>query len=319
MADVLVRNDRAASATTGRSGSAPRPVVAPRRLGARCQRLVPLLYVLPALVFYLGFVIAPWVHSVWISFWHWNGIGVATWAGADNYVDVFTEPALRSALVHAFVFVLFYTVIPLSLGLVLAALVSTVPWRAMPVIRTVIFLPQILPLVAVGVVWKWIYGEDGPLNQLLRAVGLGGLARAWLGDFTWALPSVGLIGTWVSTGLCFLLLLSGIGKIDPSLYEAASLDGAGRLRQFLHITVPGLRREIGVASTVTVIAALASFDVVYVMTGGGPGYSTMVPGVQVYQLVFTAGRVGTACALATVLSLLTCLAMFVLNRLTRER
>ncbi|MEU8696569.1 sugar ABC transporter permease [Streptomyces sp. NPDC048680] len=314
MADVLVGGGRVAEDAT-------RPVRAARPSAhrARRHRLVPLLYVLPAFLFYGAFVIAPWVHSVWLSFWNWNGVGVATWAGLDNYTAVFDEPALRSALLHAFVFILFYTVIPVSLGLVLAALVASVPWRAMPVIRTVIFLPQVLPLVAVGVVWKWIYSEDGPLNQLMRAVGLGDFTRAWLGDFSWALPTVGLIGTWVSTGLCFLLLLSGIGKIDPSLYEAASLDGAGRLRQFWHITVPGLRKEIGVACTVTVIAALAGFDVVYVMTGGGPGYSTMVPGVQVYQLVFTAGRVGTACALATVLSVLTCAVMYVLNRLTRER
>ncbi|MFJ6464784.1 carbohydrate ABC transporter permease [Streptomyces sp. NPDC091387] len=314
MADVLVGGGRVAEDAT-------RPVRAARPAAhrARRHRLVPLLYVLPAFLFYGAFVIAPWVHSVWLSFWNWNGVGVATWAGLDNYTAVFDEPALRSALLHAFVFILFYTVIPVSLGLVLAALVASVPWRAMPLIRTVIFLPQVLPLVAVGVVWKWIYSEDGPLNQLMRAVGLGDFTRAWLGDFSWALPTVGLIGTWVSTGLCFLLLLSGIGKIDPSLYEAASLDGAGRLRQFWHITVPGLRKEIGVACTVTVIAALAGFDVVYVMTGGGPGYSTMVPGVQVYQLVFTAGRVGTACALATVLSVLTCAVMYVLNRLTRER
>ncbi|MFD7426956.1 carbohydrate ABC transporter permease [Streptomyces sp. NPDC059818] len=314
MADVLVGGGRVAEDAT-------RPVRAARPSAHRAgrHRLVPLLYVLPAFLFYGAFVIAPWVHSVWLSFWNWNGVGVATWAGLDNYTAVFDEPALRSALLHAFVFILFYTVIPVSLGLVLAALVASVPWRAMPVIRTVIFLPQVLPLVAVGVVWKWIYSEDGPLNQLMRAVGLGDFTRAWLGDFSWALPTVGLIGTWVSTGLCFLLLLSGIGKIDPSLHEAASLDGAGRLRQFWHITVPGLRKEIGVACTVTVIAALAGFDVVYVMTGGGPGYSTMVPGVQVYQLVFTAGRVGTACALATVLSVLTCAVMYVLNRLTRER
>lgn len=314
MADVLVGGGRVAEDAT-------RPVRAARPSAHRAgrHRLVPLLYVLPAFLFYGAFVIAPWVHSVWLSFWNWNGVGVATWAGLDNYTAVFDEPALRSALLHAFVFILFYTVIPVGLGLVLAALVASVPWRAMPVIRTVIFLPQVLPLVAVGVVWKWIYSEDGPLNQLMRAVGLGDFTRAWLGDFSWALPTVGLIGTWVSTGLCFLLLLSGIGKIDPSLYEAASLDGAGRLRQFWHITVPGLRKEIGVACTVTVIAALAGFDVVYVMTGGGPGYSTMVPGVQVYQLVFTAGRVGTACALATVLSVLTCAVMYVLNRLTRER
>lgn len=311
MAEVLV------APRLGAGAGATTPSHTPPRL-RRQHHLIPLLYVAPAFLFYLAFVIGPWVHSVWLSFWNWNGIGVATWAGLDNYTAVFQEDALRSSLLHSFVFIIFYTVIPVALGLVLAALVSATRWKAMPVIRTVIFLPQILPLVAVGVVWKWIYSEDGPLNELLRAVGLGGVARAWLGDFTWALPSVGLIGTWVSTGLCFLLLLSGIGKIDPALYEAAALDGAGRLRQFRHITVPGLRSEIGVASTITVIAALASFDIVYVMTGGGPGYSTMVPGVQVYQLVFTAGRVGAACALATVLSLIIGAAMYGLNKLSRE-
>ncbi|WP_405681613.1 carbohydrate ABC transporter permease [Streptomyces sp. NBC_01238] len=312
MADTLVRTHRAAP----RTGAARRGAVRqPRRRG----RFVPLLYTAPALLFYGLFVIAPWIHSVWVSFWNWNGIGAATWAGFDNYTAVFNEPALRAALLHAFGFIIFYTVVPVALGLVLAALTTATPWRAMPVIRTVIFLPQVLPLVAVGVVWKWIYSEDGPLNEILRAVGLGSVARAWLGDFTYAFPAVGLIGTWVCTGLCFLLLLSGIGKIEPSLYEAARLDGCGKLREFWHITVPGLRKEIGVACTVTVIAALAGFDVVYVMTGGGPGYSTMVPGVQVYQLVFTAGRVGTACALATVLSLLTCAVMYGLNRLSQER
>lgn len=308
MADTLVRTEQPVA-------GARRGAAAPRRKG----RFVPLLYVAPALVFYGLFVIAPWLHSFWLSFWNWNGIGVASWAGLSNYTAVFEEPALRAALSHAFGFIVFYTIVPVILGLILAALTSAVPWRAMPVIRTIIFLPQILPLVAVGVVWKWIYGEDGPLNQVLRAIGLGSLARAWLGDFTYAFPAVGLIGTWVSTGLCFLLLLSGIGKIEPSLYEAARLDGCGRLREFWHITVPGLRKEIGVACNVTVISALAGFDVVYVMTGGGPGYSTMVPGVQVYQLVFTAGRVGTACALATVLSLITCAVMYGLNRLSRER
>ncbi|MFC7615435.1 carbohydrate ABC transporter permease [Actinokineospora soli] len=133
------------------------------------------------------------------------------------------------------------------------------------------------------------------------------------------LPAVGFIGTWVSTGLAFLLLLSGIGRIDPSLYEAAKLDGCGPVREFRHITVPGLRREIAVAATVTMIAALAGFDIVYIMTGGGPGHATTVPGVQIYELVFTAGRVGAASALAVVLAVLTCAVMFVLNRASRER
>ncbi|MDT8913708.1 sugar ABC transporter permease [Amycolatopsis sp. PS_44_ISF1] len=308
MADTAVQPARVVTA---------RAVTTARR--RRRVSLIPLLYVLPAFAVYLTVVIAPWVQSIWTSLWDWNGIGVARWVGIGNYADVLTEPALRGAVLNAFGFIIFYSVIPIALGLVLAALVAATPWKAMPVIRTVLFLPQILPLVAVGVVWRWVYSERGPLNEALTAVGLGEITRPWLGDFDWAFPAVGFIGTWVCTGLCFLLLLAGIGKIDPALYEAAKLDGVGPVREFWHITVPGLRQEIAVAATITIIAALAGFDVVYVMTGGGPGYKTMVPGVQVYELVFTAGRVGTACALATVLSALTCAVMYLVNRIARER
>ncbi|MBT2598101.1 carbohydrate ABC transporter permease [Arthrobacter sp. ISL-72] len=280
--------------------------VANRRtnLRRRRQRLTAVTCLAPALVFYLAFVVGPWLQSVWISLFDWDGIGDASWVGMANYLEVFTDASLRSSIVNAFGFILFYTVLPLFFGLVLAALTSGARGKGLGIVRTVLFLPQILPLVAVGVIFKWVYSPDGPLNQLLHAVGAGNLATGWLGDFTWAYPSVGLVGTWVTTGLCFLLFLSGIGKIDASLYEAARLDGANPVREFWHITVPGVRGEIGVAVTVTVIAALASFDVVYVMTGGGPGYTTMVPGVQVYQLVFTDNRVGAASALSVVLSVI---------------
>ncbi|MFG1940864.1 carbohydrate ABC transporter permease [Micromonospora tulbaghiae] len=316
MADSLA-NGLAVRARTVAAPAAPARARRPRSRSR--SRLVPLLYTAPALLFYLAFVIAPWLHSLWISFWDWNGIGVATWAGLGNYRGIVSDPALRLSLIHAFGLIVFYSVIPICLGLVLAALVANMPWKGMPFVRTVIFLPQILPLVAVGSVWKLFFDDDGPLNSVLRTVGLDNATRAWLGDFTWAYPAVGVVGTWVSTGLCFLLLYSGIGKIDPALYEAARLDGAGAVHEFRHVTVPGLRRELSVAATVTVIAALASFDVVYVMTGGGPGEATMVPGVAIYRLTFTAGQVGTACALATVLSVLTCAVMYVLNRLTREK
>ena len=113
--------------------------------------------------------------------------------------------------------------------------------------------------------------SDGVVNQLLTAVGLGASARGWLGDFDFALPAVGIIGAWVLLGLCTMLLVTGITKIDPSLYEAAKLDGASAWHEFVWITLPGLRQEIGVCVTVTVIAALASFDIVYIATGGGPG------------------------------------------------
>ncbi|GAA1145206.1 MULTISPECIES: carbohydrate ABC transporter permease [Microbacterium] len=277
-----------------------------------------LLYLLPAFVFYGTFTIAPWVQSIWLSFWNWDGIGAATWAGIENYLRVFTDDRLLVALRNGLGFIVFYTAFPLVLGLVIAAVIAARPRRGSGFVRTVLFLPQILPLVAVGVVWRYLYAADGPINQFLTAIGLGDVARAWLGDFTWAYPAVGIIGTWVTTGLCMMLLLAGIQKIDPSLYEAARLDRCGPIRQFWHVTVPGVRAEIVVAVTVTLISALASFDIVYVTTGGGPGDQTIVPGVLIYKLVFTSNEVGLACALATVLSAIILVFVAVIGRVGRR-
>jgi raffinose/stachyose/melibiose transport system permease protein len=259
------------------------------------------------------------MQSIWISFWHWDGIGAATWAGLENYVAVFTQDQLSIALRNGLGFIVFYTVFPGIIGLVIAAVIAARPRRGSGLVRTMVFLPQIIPLVAVGVVWRHLYAADGPANQLLDAVGLGGVARAWLGDFTWAYPAVGLIGTWVTTGLCMMLMLSGIQKIDPSLYEAARLDRCGALRQFWHVTVPGVRPELVVAVTVTLISALASFDIVFVTTGGGPGHQTIVPGVLIYKLVFTSNEVGLASALATVLSMIILVFVVLIGRYGRER
>lgn len=310
--ETIVRGESAqAGSSRARSG---RPRTTRRR-----QRLAPYLYVLPAFVFYAAFVLAPWIQSIWTSFWHWDGIGAATWAGIENYISVFADEQLSIALRNGLGFIVFYSGFPVVLGAILAAVIAARPRRGSGVVRTILFLPQILPLVAVGVIWRYLYAADGPLNQLLSAIGLGGIARAWLGDFTWAYPAVGLIGTWVTTGLCMMLLLSGIQKIDPSLYEAARLDRCGPIRQFWHVTLPGIRQEIVVAVTVTLISALASFDIVFVTTGGGPGFQTMVPGVLIYRLVFTSNEVGLACALATVLSAIILVFVTVIGRIGRER
>ena len=125
------------------------------------------------------------------------------------------------------------------------------------------------------------------------------------------------IGVWVMLGFCTVLLLSGIGKIDPALYEAASLDGAGRLRQFRAVTLPGLRQEVVVCTTFTVVAALASFDVIQVSTQGGPGYQTVVPGVEIYRLTFLDQRIGQASALAVFLTVLVLLVVWPIQRLGR--
>ncbi|MEV4804305.1 sugar ABC transporter permease [Nonomuraea sp. NPDC049421] len=278
-----------------------------RRLrGARGARGVAgWLFVVPALAFYAVFVLRPIALTVQYSLYDWNGIGASTWVGLANYGTVFTDPDLFDSLVNAFQLIVFFSVIPVVLGLAIAATIRRIAASRLALVaRTVLFLPQVIPLVAAGIAWSWLLASTGVVNQLLSLVGLGGVTRAWLGDFATALPAVGMIGAWVLLGLCTLLLLAGMSKIDPALYEAARLDGAGAWREFVSITVPSLRQEIAVCVTVTVIAALASFDIVYIATQGGPGNTTMVPGLQIFYLAFTEREVGTASALAVVLMLL---------------
>jgi raffinose/stachyose/melibiose transport system permease protein len=180
----------------------------------------------------------------------------------------------------------------------------------------VLFLPQVIAMVVVAVMWRMIYDpQNGALNKLLRGAGLGGLAKSWLGDFTWALPSVGLIGTWVYFGLVMVLLTAGVQKIPSSLYDAARVDGAGPVREFLAVTLPALRGEIAVALTLTTIYALRNFDLVYITTKGGPGDATSVPAYQVYDRAFQTGKVGSAAAIGISLAIVIFAITFVINRL----
>jgi len=158
----------------------------------------------------------------------------------------------------------------------------------------------------------------GVINQILKVIGLGVITRAWLGDFHWALPSVGMVGIWVLLGFCIVLLQTGMSKIDPSFYESARLDGASWFHEFFAITVPLLRHEIGVCLTVTVIAALAAFDIIWVTTAGGPGNATAVPGIQIYILAFTQRSIGLASALAVMLMVLVVIVILPIQWLTRE-
>jgi raffinose/stachyose/melibiose transport system permease protein len=287
--------------------------------GVRRQTLVGWAFVMPALVMYGLFVLQPLVLTIQYSLYRWDGVGPATWVGLANYAAVLSEPKLVETLFNAFRLVLFFSLVPVTLGLVTASVIHRVATgRLGSVSRTVLFLPQIIPLVAAGIIWGRLLSLTGLVNQGFAAVGLGDMTRAWLGDFDTALPAVGLIGIWVLLGFCTVLLLTGLTKIDAALYESARLDGAGWFQEFGAITVPALRYEIGVCVTVTIIAALAAFDVVYVSTGGGPGNATAVPGIQIYILAFLERQVGLASALAVVLVILVLLVVLPIQRLTRE-
>ena len=276
------------------------------------------LFVTPALLMYGFFVLQPLALTVQYSFYRWDGVGPSTAVGLANYVAVLSEPKLVETLFNAFRLVVFFSFVPVGLALVTASVISRVAsGRLGAVSRTILFLPQVIPLVAAGIIWGRLLSLPGLINQALRAIGLEDVTRAWLGDFDTALPAVGLIGIWVLLGFCTVLLLTGMTKIDAALFESVRLDGAGWFQEFRAITVPSLRNEIGVCLTVTIIAALAAFDIVYVATGGGPGNATAVPGIQIYILAFLERQVGLASALAVVLIVLVLAIILPIQRLSR--
>ena len=287
-----------------------RPPGEPRRIGY--------LYILPAYVVFTLFLLVPLVRAGVLSLYEWNGLTLGRWVGLDNYRAVVADQGLRSAFGHAMVLVVFYAVIPVCVALALVATMTRARVRGLGFYRTVLFLPQVVAMVVVAVTWRQIYAPDGPLNQLLRAVGLDGLTRAWLGDFTLALPAVGFIGTWVQMGLCIVLFLAGVSKIPRELYEAVRIDGGGAVREFFTVVVPGLRNEISVALTLTVIAALRNFDLIYVTTRGGPGTSTSVPSFEVYRRAFELGRVGSAAAVAITLTAIIFVLSFAITRVAER-
>jgi raffinose/stachyose/melibiose transport system permease protein len=277
-------------------------------------------FIAPALAFYTIFVLVPIGISLYYSLLRWDGIGKAQFRGLNNYLVVLTDPELLEVLGNAFQLVVYFTVLPVAIGLgVASAIRNHLGGRFGAAARTVLFIPQVIPLVAAGIAWTWMFASNGVVNQALSLVGLGGITRGWLGDFDFALPAVGVIGAWVLLGLCTMLLVTGIARIEPSLYEAAKIDGASAWDEFRWITLPGLRQELGVCVTITVIAALASFDIVYIATGGGPGVNTTVPGLEIYRLAFAHRQVGLASALAVVLMLLVIVCVLPIQWLTRER
>lgn len=305
----------------GRAATRPGPAAPRRSRRSRRwtrRRLVALAYIAPAALVYLAFAIWPAIHTVRLSFLRWDGILPATGAGLANYRSVLTDSTIWPAVLHAIVLIVFFAVIPCVIGLFLTALLQG-RVRGMTAFRVVFFLPQVLPLVAVGITWRWLYNDDGLVNEGLRAIGLGGVTRAWLGDYDLALVALGLIGTWAMSGLCMVLFLAGAQKIDVSLYEAVALDGGGPVRRFFAVTLPALRGEITIASVITTIAALASFDLIFVTTNGGPVDRTTVPGLLVYRLAFNESDIGRAGALAVILTTIVIVFVTAIRRLTREK
>jgi raffinose/stachyose/melibiose transport system permease protein len=281
-------------------GGAPRRRVTGRAPGE--PRNVAWLYILPGLLFFVLFTFAPLLHAAWLSLYQWDGITVGRFVGLDNYSKALGDENVRVAYEHAFQLVIWYSVLPVIFGLALTGVMTRHLVRGFTFFRTVLFLPQMIAGVVIAQAFVWFYAENGPFNRLLILVFPDSWARGWLGEFSWALRAIGSIGTWVTFGLCMVLFVSGVQKIPTTLYDAARVDGAGAVREFFVVTLPGLRYELVVAFVLTTINALRSFDIVYNATAGGPGSETYVPALVMYLNAFLYNEVGYACAIAVILA-----------------
>jgi raffinose/stachyose/melibiose transport system permease protein len=264
---------------------------------------MPWLFLAPALVIYASVVVYPMVYSAWLSFYRWDMISpTMTYVGFGNYVELFTKNRVfRIALVNNVIWTLLSLVIPTGLGLILA-LVLNGRFRGSTFFRSVFYFPAILSLSIVGLIWTWMYHPTlGLINQTLEWLGLHSLTHAWLSEPGMALYAAMVAASWHNAGLPMLLYLAGLQTIPPELQEAARIDGASRRQVFWHVTFPLLRETSLVVLAITAINSLKVYDIIYVMTYGGPANLTQVLGTWMYFLTYNYNSVGLGTAIAVIL------------------
>ncbi|AUG99885.1 sugar ABC transporter permease [Pectobacteriaceae bacterium CE70] len=285
------------------------------------SRMRNLLFILPSMTLYTVFLLLPLVFSLWASFTAWDGTSWPIFVGLQNFAHMFADATFWISISNNALLLLFYTLFPIIVGLILCSFLNdTRSGVERSLLRILFFLPYIMPMAVLGVVWRWLYNPAfGPIDQILRAMGQSWLALSWLGDFDWALPAVGLVATWYFFGFCLVLFMAGLQRMDPSLLEAAELDGSSRRQKFMRITLPALRPEIRVATLLTVIAGIKAFDLVYVMTHGGPGTSTLVTNIYMYQQGFDLHHFGYASAVAIIGMVMVFILNGLIHLVLRER
>jgi raffinose/stachyose/melibiose transport system permease protein len=274
-------------------------------------------FVLPALVVYLIFFGLPFAATIWLSFTDWSGVGLPHFTGPANYIRLAQDQAMWAALGNNMIWVVIGTATPIFIGIILAVMLWSNA-RGSMVYRTVYFLPVVLSPVVIGIIWSWIYNPlFGLLNTGLRTVGLGSWAIGWLGESETALYAVLVTAIWSYLGFCIVVLFAGLQKVDPELVAAARVDGANSQQRFRHVIVPQIRPVLTMVIVYTVIGGFNVFDVVWVMTQGGPNNATEVIATYTYEVAFRANNYGYGATLSMVMSIVALLAAWATMRMRR--
>lgn len=272
------------------------------------RNLEALLFVIPAIIILGVFVYYPLVQNIINSFHSFTLSSVTKeWVGFENYKHIFTDKNILISLKNNVLYAIISIIIQVGFGLVLAAVLEDIAFQKVgPIFRSVYFLPTVISMTVVCLLFEFIYNPQmGLLNSFLEAVGLENLTRIWLGSKKTAMYAVIAVSQWQSTGYVTMLFIVAIQKIPTDLYEAAEVDGAGKIRRFLSITVPQVRQMFFVTMILTVVGAFTVFNEPYIMTGGGPGTATMVLSLHMYQTGFVKNDMGYASTIAMLIFVIT--------------
>lgn len=278
------------------------------RLRTASARLAPYLALSPVLLLLAVFLYLPLFADAVYSLHDWSSLS-PTWryVGFGNFVDLWGDPLFWQSLRGNFLYALVSLICQVGFALVLAAILEfgIVGRRVSDCFRVAFFIPSILPITVIGLLWQILYQPSGGLiDQAMEAVGLGNYAHAWLGEEATALPAIIAVSQWQWTGYLTVLFIVAIRGIPKELYEAAAIDGAGAWLSFRHVTVPGAQETTVLMALITIFGAIKVFDIVWVMTAGGPNNASHVLGSYMYRLAFRDDRVGYASAVALAMFLL---------------
>lgn len=269
---------------------------------AKKRHIVPYLFILPAFIIHACIVTFPSLSTLVMSLYDWNGMGNAKFIGLDNFKEILHDPIIKLALVHNIEWLLIFITIPLILGFVVAIIVSQLK-RFQMFFRTAYFIPYVISAAVAGKIWTALMNPYYGVNQVFANLGWEKLSKVlWLGNPKIALYAVAFVDNWHWWGFIMVLFLGALQQVDPTLYEAARVDGANRFQELIHVSIPGIRPTIAFVLIMTVMWSFLTFDYVFVMTNGGPANSTEIMSTYIYKNAFVKYRAGYSNAICVIQS-----------------
>ena len=259
-------------------------------------------YMLPAALFVAIFLLYPAAYTLYVSFTDWDGLTAPEFIGLQNYLQMFNEPVFGTSVLNTVIWVGATLLFPVGLGLLLAVFVNRIPMQEF--FKAVFYLPYAISATSVAVIWTYMLAPTGVVNELLRMVGLDALTQSWLLMPPWNTISMLVAFTWQTTGTNMILFLVGLQGIPTDLIEAAKLDGASSFQTFRRVILPLLRPITTVVITIAVVNSFKVFDLIWIMTQGGPFRSSETLAVTMYRESFVSFRLGFGASIANFLSLI---------------